>query len=59
MMSKKRVEGPINLTDPIRTGTKDSGSYDLEQAIKSLDSGKSGYKSPGNSMKYEVKDPLK
>ena len=58
-MGKKRVEGPINLVDPIRTGTKNSGSSDIEKAIKSLHSGKSGYKSPGNSIKYEVKDPLK
>jgi|TARA_R100001530_G_scaffold134237_1_gene108738 hypothetical protein len=58
-MGKKRVEGPINLTDPIRTGTKDSGSSSIEQVIKSLNSGKSGYKSPGNSIKYEVKNPLK
>jgi|TARA_R100000781_G_scaffold764_4_gene1314 hypothetical protein len=58
-MSKKRVEGPINLVDPIKTGTKNSGSSDIEKAIKSLNSGKSGYKSPGNSIKYEVKDPLK
>jgi hypothetical protein len=58
-MSKKRVEGPINLNAPIRTGTKDSGSSDIERAIKSLASGNSGYKSPGNSIKHEVKDPLK
>ena len=29
-----------------------------ERAIKSLASGKSGYKSPGNSIKHEVKNPL-
>ena len=58
-MGKKRVEGPINLTDPIRTGTKGSGSSDIESTIKSLASGKSGYKSPGNSIKHEVKNPLK
>jgi hypothetical protein len=57
-MGKKRVEGPINLVDPIKTGTKDSGSSDIEKAIKSLNSGKSGYKSPGNSIKHEVKNPL-
>jgi hypothetical protein len=57
-MSKKRVEGPINLNAPIRTGTKDSGSSDIERTIKSLASGKSGYKSPGNSIKHEVKNPL-
>ena len=32
---------------------------DIERAIKSLASGNSGYKSPGNSIKHEVKDPLK
>jgi hypothetical protein len=50
-MGKKRVEGPINLVDPIRTGTKNSGSSDIEKAIKSLNSGKSSYKTPGNSKK--------
>ena len=55
MSKKKSVEGPITLYSPVHRG----GDESLVKAIKSLDTGKSGYKSPGNSPKYKVEDPFK
>jgi|TARA_R110000744_G_scaffold368058_1_gene477808 hypothetical protein len=55
MGKRKEVEGPITLYSPVHRG----GSEGIRKIIQSLDSGKSGYKSPGNSPKQSVENPLK
>jgi|TARA_R100001480_G_scaffold122167_1_gene120712 hypothetical protein len=55
MGKKKEVEGPITLYSPVHRG----GSEGIKKIIKSLDSGKSGYKNPGNSPKHSVENPFK
>ena len=45
MSKKKEVEVPITLYSPVSRG----GDEGLLKAIKGLETGKSGYKSPGNS----------
>mgnify|MGYP003143104409 FL=1 len=55
MGKRKEVEGPITLYSPVHRG----GGEGIKKIIKSLDSGKSGYKTPGNSPKQSVENPFK
>ena len=51
----QEVEGPITLYSPVSRG----GDEGLLKAIKGLETGKSGYKSPGNSPKHKGENPFK